>query len=169
MTPVTRCGCFHLLDRLLSLWYACSSTLHNRILFAGSKVKSFPWVKAGACLPLCCRGDACTSFRLDVGQRVQVNSLRCSSSSPTSGSNHLCDQHGIEAMVVWPVGALRSRLVQSGALADTLSVPTSQWLSIGEKLWISPTIRGHLQATGRDAKGRKQYRYHPDGEGGRAP
>jgi hypothetical protein len=95
--------------RLLSLWYACSSTVNNRILFAGSKVKSFPWVKAGACLPLCCRGDACTSFRLDVGQRVQVNSLRCISSSPKSGSSHLCDQHGIAAIVVWPVWAMRSR------------------------------------------------------------
>ncbi|GAC1474943.1 MAG: DNA topoisomerase IB [Isosphaeraceae bacterium] len=28
-------------------------------------------------------------------------------------------------------------------------------------VWISPHAEGHLQATGRDAKGRKQYRYHP--------
>jgi DNA topoisomerase-1 len=28
-------------------------------------------------------------------------------------------------------------------------------------VWISPDPRAHLQATGRDAKGRKQYRYHP--------
>ena len=28
-------------------------------------------------------------------------------------------------------------------------------------VWISPLSNGHLQATGRDAKGRKQYRYHP--------
>ena len=27
-------------------------------------------------------------------------------------------------------------------------------------VWISPNPRGHLQATGRDARGRKQYRYH---------
>ena len=27
-------------------------------------------------------------------------------------------------------------------------------------VWISPDSRGHLQATGRDARGRKQYRYH---------
>jgi DNA topoisomerase-1 len=30
-----------------------------------------------------------------------------------------------------------------------------------EKVWISPIARGHLQAVGRDARGRKQYRYHP--------
>jgi DNA topoisomerase-1 len=28
-------------------------------------------------------------------------------------------------------------------------------------VWISPDPLGHIQATGRDAKGRKQYRYHP--------
>jgi DNA topoisomerase I len=27
-------------------------------------------------------------------------------------------------------------------------------------VWISPDPRGHLQASGRDARGRKQYRYH---------
>jgi DNA topoisomerase-1 len=30
-----------------------------------------------------------------------------------------------------------------------------------EDVWICPKPRGHLQATGRDARGRKQYRYHP--------
>lgn len=30
------------------------------------------------------------------------------------------------------------------------------------KVWICPSQTGHLQATGLDAKGRKQYRYHPD-------
>ncbi len=28
-------------------------------------------------------------------------------------------------------------------------------------VWISPHANGYLQATGHDAKGRKQYRYHP--------
>lgn len=30
-----------------------------------------------------------------------------------------------------------------------------------EDVWISPFDNGHLQVTGTDAKGRKQYRYHP--------
>ncbi|MEP7100457.1 MAG: DNA topoisomerase IB [Burkholderiales bacterium] len=30
-----------------------------------------------------------------------------------------------------------------------------------EQVWICPLPQGHLQATGRDARGRKQYRYHP--------
>lgn len=29
-------------------------------------------------------------------------------------------------------------------------------------VWICPSENGHLQATGRDARGRKQYRYHAD-------
>src|SRR5262245_6108436 len=29
------------------------------------------------------------------------------------------------------------------------------------RVWICPTATGHIQAVGRDARGRKQYRYHP--------
>src|SRR4029453_9360777 len=36
-----------------------------------------------------------------------------------------------------------------------LAVPPA-WTDV----WICPDARGHIQATGRDAKGRKQYRYH---------
>jgi len=37
-----------------------------------------------------------------------------------------------------------------------LGIPPA-WTNV----WISPNEQGHIQATGRDAKGRKQYRYHP--------
>jgi DNA topoisomerase-1 len=37
-----------------------------------------------------------------------------------------------------------------------LAIPPA-WTDI----WICPHPNGHLQATGRDARGRKQYRYHP--------
>lgn len=30
------------------------------------------------------------------------------------------------------------------------------------EVWICPQANGHIQATGRDARRRKQYRYHPD-------
>ena len=36
-----------------------------------------------------------------------------------------------------------------------LAIPPA-WTDV----WICPDARGHLQATGRDARGRKQYRYH---------
>lgn len=38
-----------------------------------------------------------------------------------------------------------------------LAVPPA-WSDV----WISPNPDGHIQATGRDQRGRKQYRYHPD-------
>src|SRR5258707_15557075 len=34
-------------------------------------------------------------------------------------------------------------------------------------VWITMKPRGHLQATGRDARGRKQYRYHSEWREGR--
>ena len=37
-----------------------------------------------------------------------------------------------------------------------LAIPPA-WTDV----WICPNPLGHLQATGRDARGRKQYRYHP--------
>lgn len=35
-------------------------------------------------------------------------------------------------------------------------------------VWLCPLINGHLQATGRDARNRKQYRYHPEWQARRA-
>jgi DNA topoisomerase-1 len=40
---------------------------------------------------------------------------------------------------------------------NALAVPPA-WTGV----WICPDPRGHLQATGRDARGRKQYRYHSE-------
>ena len=40
---------------------------------------------------------------------------------------------------------------------DSLAIPPAY-----RDVWISPDPCGHLQATGVDEKGRKQYRYHPE-------
>jgi DNA topoisomerase-1 len=50
------------------------------------------------------------------------------------------------------------RVVGADELAriKSLVIPPA-WVDV----WICPNPRGHLQATGRDARGRKQYRYHP--------
>ncbi|SJZ98343.1 DNA topoisomerase IB [Novilysobacter spongiicola] len=59
-----------------------------------------------------------------------------------------------------------SYFLPSGAAVDdeatlqrirSLAIPPA-WTEV----WICRTRNGHLQATGRDARGRKQYRYHPD-------
>jgi DNA topoisomerase-1 len=41
------------------------------------------------------------------------------------------------------------------ARIKSLAIPPA-WTDV----WISPIANGHLQATGRDSRGRKQYRYH---------
>jgi DNA topoisomerase-1 len=54
----------------------------------------------------------------------------------------------------------RGRLVRDAKTLSRirkLAIPPA-WTDV----WIAPNTNAHLQATGRDAKGRKQYRYHPD-------
>jgi len=52
------------------------------------------------------------------------------------------------------------RLVRNAAdlkRIRALAIPPA-WIDV----WICRDPKGHLQATGRDARGRKQYRYHPE-------
>src|SRR5262245_27880086 len=54
----------------------------------------------------------------------------------------------------------RGHRVENGrtlARIRSLAVPPA-WTDV----WICPISTGHLQATGRDARGRKQYRYHDE-------
>ncbi|MEO6181717.1 MAG: DNA topoisomerase IB [Verrucomicrobiota bacterium] len=54
-----------------------------------------------------------------------------------------------------PQGKAISDLAQIGRI-KSLAIPPA-WTEV----WICPVANGHLQATGRDARGRKQHRYHP--------
>jgi DNA topoisomerase-1 len=54
----------------------------------------------------------------------------------------------------------QGRTVKDGKTLERirkLAIPPA-WTDV----WICPRPNGHLQATGRDARGRKQYRYHAD-------
>ena len=54
----------------------------------------------------------------------------------------------------------QGRLIRDRKILDrvrALAIPPA-WTDV----WICPRVSGHIQATGRDLKGRKQYRYHPD-------
>lgn len=56
----------------------------------------------------------------------------------------------------------RGRVIRRAATLqriDALAIPPA-WIDV----WICPDQRGHIQATGKDARGRKQYRYHADWE-----
>jgi DNA topoisomerase-1 len=54
------------------------------------------------------------------------------------------------------VDGQRIRAAEELRRIEMLAIPPA-WMEV----WICPQPNGHLQATGRDAKGRKQYRYHP--------
>ena len=52
-------------------------------------------------------------------------------------------------------GALIADMETLGRI-KSLAIPPA-WTDV----WVCPAPNGHIQATGRDARGRKQYRYHP--------
>ena len=56
---------------------------------------------------------------------------------------------------ILPSGAV-FKDARTKARIRSLAIPPA-WTDV----WICPTAGGHIQATGRDARGRKQYRYHP--------
>ena len=59
----------------------------------------------------------------------------------------------------------RYRLPDGRWLTDPAEIARIRRLAIPPAytdVWICPLPNGHLQATGLDARGRRQYRYHPD-------
>jgi DNA topoisomerase I len=61
-------------------------------------------------------------------------------------------------------GRFRYRAPRGELLRDEATLERIRALAIPPAwtgVWICPKPNGHLQATGRDARGRKQYRYHP--------
>jgi DNA topoisomerase IB len=74
-----------------------------------------------------------------------------------------CDEPGIRRRrsahgfyYVTPQNRRLTSRKELGRIAS-LAVPPAY-----RNVWICTNARGHLQATGEDARGRKQYRYHPD-------
>lgn len=59
-------------------------------------------------------------------------------------------------MVYFGVDGEQIRDAEVLARIKSLAIPPA-WRDV----WICPIAHGHLQATGFDARGRKQYRYHP--------
>ena len=58
----------------------------------------------------------------------------------------------------------RYRARDGGKVTDVETLARIRKLAIPpayEQVWICQDPNGHLQAVGRDARGRKQYRYHP--------
>ena len=77
-----------------------------------------------------------------------------------AGGSHACYMPGssaLEGFAYYKPGGDRLRDDAALERIRKLAIPPA-WTEV----WICPKANGHLQATGRDARGRKQYIYHAD-------
>ena len=99
--------------------------------------------------------------------------MSTASSAASSDNAHDADRAGLVHVADGEAGIRRRRQgrgfsyrgVGGGAVRDPRTLARIRALAIPpawQDVWICADPRGHLQATGRDARGRKQYRYHPE-------
>jgi DNA topoisomerase-1 len=93
-----------------------------------------------------------TRRRLQPSVTARLADLRYVADSQTPGIKRIPRGRGF--IYRGPANHRVSR--QDLARIKSLVIPPA-WTDV----WICPWPHGHLQATGRDAAGRKQYRYHP--------
>lgn len=100
-----------------------------------------------------------------VGRTKRRAQMVCPSSQRAAGAaalRHVSDADpGIRR--VGKPGAFEYRDVRGNPVGDSRTLQRIRKLAIPPAytdVWICASAHGHLQATGRDARGRKQYRYH---------
>jgi DNA topoisomerase I len=84
-------------------------------------------------------------------------------SAKAAGLRYVNDERLPGIRRVGPKNRVRYVLPDGRTLADRREIQRIKSLGIPPAwtdVWICPLANGHLQATGRDARGRKQYRYH---------
>lgn len=97
---------------------------------------------------------------------------RMAASAPVSETVACADQAGLHYVADSEPGIARRRQgrgfgyrdAEGRAVRDARTLARIRALAIPpawREVWICNDPCGHLQATGRDARGRKQYRYHP--------
>ena len=98
------------------------------------------------------RTKPCTDLITDPAESARFAGLRYVSDTKPGIRRH---RRGKGFYYTQPGG---TRLTDPDTLSriKSLVIPPA-W----QQVWISPLPNGHLQATGRDARGRKQSRYHP--------
>src|SRR5689334_4726115 len=100
-----------------------------------------------------------------VRSTVRTNgTLRPDESARVIGLRYVNDQRMAGIRRVGRQNRFRYLSANGGTVSDPADLQRIRSLAIPPAwtdVWICPDARGHLQATGRDARGRKQYRYHP--------
>src|SRR3954467_1113344 len=89
---------------------------------------------------------------------------RTPESASAAGLRYVCDQRTPGIRRIGSKHPVRYVDVNGRTIADRSTLQRIRALAIPPAwtgVWICADPRGHLQATGRDARGRKQYRYHP--------
>jgi DNA topoisomerase I len=94
-----------------------------------------------------------TSGQVAAPESAKIAGLRYVSDERTPGIRRIGSTHRIR--YVAPNGRTIGDRAELARIRSLVIPPA--WKDV----WICPDPRGHLQATGRDARGRKQYRYHP--------
>jgi DNA topoisomerase-1 len=85
-------------------------------------------------------------------------------SARAAGLRYVCDQRTPGIRRIGRHNRFRYVDIHGRTVADAGQIRRIKALAIPPAwtdVWICPDPQGHLQATGRDARGRKQYRYHP--------
>jgi DNA topoisomerase I len=98
----------------------------------------------------------------DSDRKAENSAVASSASAQEAGLHYTSDsrpgltrQRAPEGFQYFDARGKRVRDAKILARIRRMAVPPA-W----EEVWISADPRGHLQVTGRDARGRKQYRYH---------
>lgn len=93
----------------------------------------------------------------------QLSEAEAMQTARAAGLRHVGDDlPGIARVAV--KDGFRYVAADGGTLRDEATLARIKSLAIPpawSDVWICPFDNGHIQATGRDARGRKQYRYHP--------
>ena len=91
--------------------------------------------------------------QLQHPESAKIAGLRYVNDNHTPGIRRIGSTRRVR--YVHPNGATVSNPAELQRIKSLVIPPA--WTDV----WICTDSRGHLQATGRDARGRKQYRYHP--------
>src|SRR5262245_20027526 len=134
-----------------------------------------PYSGASFCWAFACGQDTATRITAAAsGRNGLVLALRSSMTAPGTPANVQSARSAGLTYVTDQAPAIRrrrrgrgfvyfdrrGRAIRRRAELDRiarLAVPPA-W----KEVWICESAKGHLQACGRDARGRKQYRYHPE-------
>jgi len=99
------------------------------------------------------RSLAHANAQLPPTESAKIAGLRYVNDERTPGIRRIGSTHRVR--YVAPNGRTVSDPAELARIKSLVIPPA--WKDV----WICPDPRGHVQATGRDARGRKQYRYHP--------